>query len=159
MSLKRAFRAGFVRRWHTNPDLAHIEDRIDGHSGRVARIILMLHPEPTVKLLRACLIHDDGESVVGDMKAPFKDSHPEMALVLGEVEAQEIRKIWGGFYMTTHEAMWLKFADRLDAFMWAKHHAPQQMDGDDWTECLEWLKFEATRLNVRYKFDSQMNPK
>lgn len=31
------FRAGLVRRWHCNPDLAHTVDRIDGHGARVAR--------------------------------------------------------------------------------------------------------------------------
>ena len=30
-----------VRRWHTNTELAGTDDRIDGHSGRVARIILL----------------------------------------------------------------------------------------------------------------------
>ena len=38
-NINSIFRAGFVRRWHSNPDLCHTADRIDGHSARVARIM------------------------------------------------------------------------------------------------------------------------
>ena len=42
MTLNTQFRASFVRRWHTNPDLAQTVDTLAGHGGRVARIILKL---------------------------------------------------------------------------------------------------------------------
>ena len=146
-----AFRAGFVRRWHCNPDLAHTNDRIDGHSGRVARIILMLHPDPSVALLRSALIHDDGESVTGDVKAPTKDANPDMLSWLDEMEATARQEIWGDDSdLTELECRWLKFADRLDAYMWAKHHAPHALDGDGWPEAREWLDFEALDLGHPY---------
>jgi len=65
MTLNAQFRASFVRRWHTNPDLAHTVDTLAGHGGRVARIILKLWPDASPALLKWALVHDDGESVVG----------------------------------------------------------------------------------------------
>lgn len=145
--LLTAFRAGFVRRWHCNPELSHTGDRIDGHSGRVARIILMLHPDPSVRLLKAALIHDDGESVIGDVKAPSKDANPEMALWLSEAETVARESIWGGDdALTDSENEWLKFADRMDAYMWANFHAPHVMGSDGWPEARERLLSQSTAL-------------
>ena len=72
MTLNTQFRASFVRRWHTNPDLAQTVDTLAGHGGRVARIILKLWPDASAALLQWALVHDDGESVVGDVPAPAK---------------------------------------------------------------------------------------
>lgn len=149
MSLHEVFLAGFVRRWHTSPDLAHTGDRIDGHSGRVARIILLLHPDPSVDLLRAALIHDDGESVVGDMKAPTKDKFPVIADALEEMECIARSDLWGLDtidLVSGANSRWLKFADRLDAYMWAAHHAPHVMGSDGWPEAWQWLKESASDL-------------
>lgn len=127
----RIWRAGATRRWHTNPDLCDTIDRIDGHGARVARLILVLHPEPTMDLICAALIHDDGESEVGDMKAPLKDAAPVIADALAEMESIFRVTIWGEWARDIDDP-WIKFADRLDAYMWARHHRPDIMDSDGW---------------------------
>ena len=140
MSLTKAFRAGFVRRWHMNPDLCHTVDRIDGHSARVARIILMIHPDPSMSLISAALIHDDGESGAGDVCGLVKRDLPALSKILDDLEQIVTMDIWG--YAFSHEGKdleWLKFADRLDAYMWAKHHAPHVMDSDGWPEARQRL--------------------
>lgn len=132
------FRAGFVRRWHTHPDLAHTCDRIDGHSARVARIILALHPDPSRDLIKAALIHDDGESVVGDM--PYGGKAGRLGAEYCHAEGRAVRSLWGAAPMLSgDDAIWLQFADRLDAYMWAAHHAPHVMNGDGWPEARAWL--------------------
>ncbi|WP_138423702.1 YfbR-like 5'-deoxynucleotidase [Maritimibacter alexandrii] len=137
-NLVAIFRAGFVRRWHMNPDLAHTCDRIDGHSARVARILIALHPNPSFALIREALTHDDGESVVGDIKAPTKDADPAFATRLAEIEARATRELWDDLIspddLSVTDRTWLKFADRLDAYMWAAHHAPYVLYGDGWPE-------------------------
>ena len=151
-NLNSIFRAGFVRRWHSNPDLCHTVDRIDGHSARVARIILALHPSPSVALIRAALTHDDGESVTGDMSAVCKHGNPQLAEMLAEAEYAARRALWGPpQYMPQCDRNWLKFADRLDAYMWAAHHAPHIMDRDDWPELLAWINETADVLGVDMK--------
>ena len=154
MSLHQAFRAGFVRRWHTNPELAHTNDRIDGHSGRVARIILMLHPSPSVELLRAALIHDDGESVVGDIPGPYKFCLKNSdCWIISNDEDRALESIWDRgadlrWIDDPSDQNWLSFADRLDAYMWAQHHAPSVLIGDGWPDARAWLEGQAIALGV-----------
>jgi len=152
------FRAGFVRRWHTNPDLAHTNDRVDGHSARVARIILALHPNPSIGLIRAALIHDDGESVVGDIPSPTKDAvsfvcGPEFSEMEKDVRCRLWGMRWSDDEVRAQDAAWLKFADRLDAYMWAAHHAPHVLGGDGWPIALVWLFAEGKRLGVDHCLD------
>ena len=147
IALTEIFRAGRVQRWHTNPWLSRSGDSLDGHHGRVARIILAVHPSPSVALLRAALTHDDGESVVGDLPGPFKAMWRDTAF--GLMEAQASAKLWGGeFQITPAEQSWLLFADRLDAFMWALHHVPQVIEQDEWREAEKWLDQRAGELGV-----------
>ncbi len=133
-------------RWHTNPWLSRTHDRVDGHSARVARIIFALHPKPSMVLIKAALIHDDGEFAVGDVKAPAKDADPVFAGLLADREAVAREGIWGSDApLTDDEARWLKFADCLDAWTWARHHrAPMNRDG--WPQAMRWLFTEAQVL-------------
>ena len=152
INLNSIFRAGFVRRWHSNADLCHTVDRIDGHSARVARIILALHPSPSVALIRAALTHDDGESVTGDMSAVMKRNNPVIAAHLAGAEYIARTDLWGlDPPICRVDERWLKFADRLDAYMWAAHHAPHIMDRDGWPELLTWINETAELLGVDMK--------
>jgi len=146
--LRRIFRAGFVRRWHTNPDLAHTCDRIDGHSARVARIIIALHPDPSLALVKAALIHDDGESVTGDV--PMTAKRGRLKTELDATEGAAARDLWGDALpmLSGDDHAWLRFADRLDAYMWAEHHAHHVLDRDGWPEARVWLENAADRLGV-----------
>ena len=136
-----------------NPELAHTGDRIDAHSGRVARIILVLHPAPSLALLRGALIHDDGESAVGDVKAPTKDADAAFAAMLQAAEERELDRLWPGREaLNSEEADWLHFADRLDAFMWAAHHAPHVLGRDGWHEAGARLAKVAERLGCNDAF-------
>lgn len=143
-NIQSQFRASFVRRWHTNPDLAQTVDTLAGHGGRVARIILKLWPDASEALLQWALVHDDGESVVGDVPSTTKG-----ATVIQEQERAALDRIWPGLpELTPDEYERLKFADRLDAYMWAKHHAPHTLESDGWPECRRWLFAQAEVLGV-----------
>lgn len=142
--IQSQFRASFVRRWHTNTDLAQTVDTLAGHGGRVARIILKLWPDASTALLHWALVHDDGESVVGDVPTPAKG-----ATVIHEQERAALDRIWPGLpELTPDEYERLCFADRLDAYMWARHHAPHVLIGDGWPECRRWLFAQAEALDV-----------
>lgn len=147
----KLYRAGRVRRWHTNADLSHIDDYIDGHSGRVARLCAFLWRDCSADLLRAALSHDDGEWAVGDMPATAKRQYPDIAgrILTREIEAREY--IWGDYPdLTNTEYDRLHFADRLDAYMTAARHAPHVMSDGDWPEARRWLIGTSHALGVAH---------
>lgn len=152
------FKSGFVRRWHSNWELADTTDRIAEHGARVARILMAWHPEPSFDLIRAALIHDDGESVTGDMSAPAKRLNPVIAAELEAIEGRAVLNLWGrGAYsrLSESELEWLKFADRLDAYMWAwKHGADLSRNG--WADDRRRLVARAAGLGpaVSKKLDA-----
>jgi len=145
--LTRIFRHGRVARWHTNPDLAHTRDTIDGHMSRTARIILALHPMPSPKLIFAALTHDDGEHVTGDLP-PAAKRRLGFKVALDIMERNVRDEIWGPIPITKEDERWLVFADRLDAWMWVQHHAPRVLHEPEWVEAQQWLKSEAIGIEA-----------
>jgi len=119
-------------RWHTNPRLAGTGDRLDGHHARVAQIILEHHPEPSAALLRAALTHDAGEMDVGDLPGDMKRQMPDVAERHALVEAVARDTIAGVFPdLSESDQTWLRWADRLDAYLWASWH-DEDMATTEW---------------------------
>ena len=141
------FAAARVTRWHTHPRLSLTHDPLDGHQGRVARIIMALHPAPSAQLLMAALTHDDGEHVTGDMPGEFKadlkccGSYGDIA----EFEDDARDALWGNVHthVSGENAEWLRLADRIDAFMWCGFHAAEELDKPEWQRARQWI-FDAS---------------
>jgi hypothetical protein len=53
------------------------------------------------------------------------------------------------FGVSVIDAERLKYLDRIDAYLWAKHHAPHVLMRDGWPEALAWLQLEADTLNIK----------
>ena len=142
------FRAGRVRRWHTNPWLCHTVDTVADHGARCKHIIKGRYPAASQELLHMATIHDFGEYVTGDVGGPTKDAHPELRAMLERIEKEAREAIFGPDpELSAIEQRWLKFADRLDPYIWARHHrAP--MDRDGWPAAMCWLYGESCALGV-----------
>jgi len=124
--------SGRVLRWHTNPRMAGTGDRLDGHHARVAQIILQFHHDPSVALLRAALTHDAGEFIVGDLPGDMKRQMPDVAERHALVEAVARDTIAGVFPdLSESDQTWLRWADRLDAYLWASWH-DEDMATTEW---------------------------
>ena len=133
--LSEIFNAGRVRRWHSNPDMSWTDDYNDAHQGRVARILLALHPEPSALLLAAALTHDDGELEAGDMNRNVKNANHELREMVRDLENQGRIKIWGAIpetFLSDKDKKWLHLADRIDGQMWMLHKNPNLMKRNDW---------------------------
>ena len=140
--------SGRVMRWHTNPRMSSTQDRLDGHHARVAQIILERHPDPSVALLRAALTHDAGEAIVGDLPAGMKRQMPEVAERHALVEAVSRDTISGAFPdLSESEETWLRYADRLDAYLWAQFHG-EDMTTLDWRLAREEIARLASMLGT-----------
>ncbi len=145
------FDAGQVRRWHTNSALARTQDTTAEHSARVARLVLGMWPFASRELLIASLQHDDGESRAwGDISGPAKARMSAAARCeLEQAEEAAIVDLWGHkTRLCDRDAAMLRLADRLDAFMWAKRHAPHILDRDGWLEARAWLEAAGIELGV-----------
>ncbi len=133
-----------VLRWHTNREVNWTRDDVGRHSERVADLIRRYNPAPSQALIDAALAHDDGEWWVGDMPWPAKQRMPAFVREWFDEEETHGRKIVHGHdplaRITRGETRWLKFADRLDAYVWARCHGAD-MTTREWTE--------ARRLIVR----------
>lgn len=145
IDLDLIFASGRVRRWHTNVDLSHTDDFNDAHQGRVARIILALHPFPSYALVIAALTHDDGERGPGDLSSDTKRKNPELRAIVKAEERKTHSETWQGSVvkrtkiLTEKETEWLKFADKLDAFMWARHKCVKVLNQSDWIDNANYL--------------------
>lgn len=139
---------GYCTRWHANSKMAHIRETLAEHHARVAQILLALHPDPTLALIDAALHHDAGEAGLGDVAWPAKRDNPELAAILDAVEAGNRRRL-GVPEVSEADRDWLKFADRLAAFLHVQHVNPQELEyGRGWRGELDWLHNEAARLRV-----------
>lgn len=156
MNKAKAWLAGFVRRWHTHPILSVTVDPIDGHSARVAILILQLRPDASAALLRAALLHDLGEFAVGDMAAPVKMRHPELYAAAEALEREAIEDL--GFRipdLDPAEAALLKLCDGIDAYLWALHHRPGMVcTHPGWIAHFDRLAGRAEDLGLRAEFEA-----
>ena len=134
-SLTAIFAAARVTRWHTHPRLSLTHDPLDGHQGRVARIIMALHPAPSAQLLMA-----------GDMPGETKRKLSlDTSCDLQDMEDYARDALWGNVHthVSGENADWLRLADRIDAFMWCGFHAAEELDKPEWQRARQWI-FDAS---------------
>ena len=148
-AILRAWRAGFVRRWHTNFELCDTLDYVAGHQGRVAVLVLGLFPDASRALIVNALTHDQGEVAVGDVSYMVKSESPSMRPILDGLERSEIAsQCLPHLDMTPFEAQALKMCDLLDAWLWMARHKPHLASRKDWMEQLTHTMKAARALGV-----------
>lgn len=146
-----AWMATFVTRWHAGtsaPWLAHTVDRIGGHGGRMAVLALYFWPDASRDLLAACVTHDLGEYVAGDLPWSVKGANPEFVTASDAIQGHALEAMGFDMDISRTDLRRLKFLDRLDAYLWAQHHAPQIMSREDWVMAGQWLVDEAEAMEV-----------
>ena len=139
--------SGFVRRWHSNPDLAHTQQTNAQHQWGCAVLALHLWPDNHA-LMIAALTHDVGEVGIGDVSGPAKRANPALKAALDSAEAENFDSLGLEVPPKTLE---LKLIDMLEAYLWAERHAPHVMDRDGWPEMVEDIVDLAFRLCVYEK--------
>lgn len=108
--------AGAVRRCHIIPH--HGQYNIAQHSYGALSLLLLLHPGPSLALIKAVQWHDVGERWLGDMPAPAKYSNPELGRVYEEAEQAILETLELAQVLTEEETQWLKAVDTLDLWLW-----------------------------------------
>ena len=129
MTIARLYISGNVRRYHANPDMAHLGQTNADHLGRCVQLLLALHPGPSVALIDAVAHHDVGELGVGDLPGPFKLMHPGIAADHAVMEDQFLCETLGRDVMRplhVADRWWLGFVDKLEAYAFMLSHAPSE---------------------------------
>jgi len=120
--LARALReGGAVERCHTIPH--HGSYTVGQHSYDALSLLLVLHPDPTLALVKAVLWHDVPERWTGDVPANAKwDNHRlahALAVSEGKVfDALGLGPLFEG--LSEEECSWLHAVDRLELWLWCQ---------------------------------------
>lgn len=107
--------SGYVARCHTMPFVGPYN--LAMHCYGVASIIAVLHPSPSVNLLKAALFHDVPERWTGDIPNPAKDY---IDSDISTLECDILVFLGLDIALVRDEFEWLKGADVFDLWCWAK---------------------------------------
>ena len=110
--------ASRVERCHTTPHYGSYT--VGQHSYDMANLLLILHPDPSVKLLKAALWHDLHERWTGDVPTTTKQADPEIRRRLQVLEMRCNVHLGIAAVLTPDEHRWLKAVDRIDLWLWAE---------------------------------------
>jgi len=121
---------GYTKRWHTLPQIN--STNVAEHSGQAVSLLLLLHPNPSMNLVKSMLWHDSSERVAGDVPAPVRRAHPDFAKMYEFVEygvmADNHPSAMRAMHVLTEdEQRWLKAIDVLELVM---HCTDQMMLGN-----------------------------
>ncbi len=132
-----------VKRWHANAAMSDTNDPVGYHSGRMAILALKLWPCDWATVA-ACLAHDLGEYASGDI--PY-DGDKTTANAVADKWSADNELDWH-IDATTTVVKRVKFLDRLDAYLWARHHKPDILQEKAWQSQRDWLVSESKQLGV-----------
>lgn len=139
---------GQVRRYHANPVMARALQTTADHSWGVAALILALHPNPSLNLIKAAIFHDSGERFAGDLPAPFKRRYPALAEEHSFIEYKLASEAgvpdWS---LTDEEHQWLKLMDRVESFIYMRLH------GETWSAD---AKHSLLEMSAELKINNQI---
>lgn len=107
--------SGNTRRWHTHKRL---QQTVAEHCWGTAMLILMEHPNPSLNLVKAALMHDLHETEFGDIPPQTK----EFVAGLKQAEREHQRAFFKRMKinypeLTEEEQWWLDYADKTEALL------------------------------------------
>lgn len=112
-----ARRGGEVKRCHTIPIAGEYLNST--HQWNVVTLLLLLHPAPSLALIRACQFHDVAEHRYGDMPAQAKWEAPEVYGALQRLETRHLFHLGLAENLTKQDQDWLHALDKLELWLWA----------------------------------------
>lgn len=113
--------AGHVERCHTVPHRAGYS--VGRHSYDALSLLLLLHPEPSVRLIKAVLWHDAAERWVGDLPTTVKWSYPALCTAYENAERSELQRHLPPAAealnsLFEQDLIWLDAVDKIELWLW-----------------------------------------
>jgi hypothetical protein len=112
--------AGQVVRYHAIP---HSKQQNDAeHSWNALNLILLLHPNPSVELIKAVQWHDVAERWTGDMPSTAKDE-PGVRDWMHKLEGEVYRRLFPSSALLPEELRWLHGVDHVEAYLFCRENS------------------------------------
>lgn len=107
---------GYVQRVHTMPHLSHYN--VAQHAWNATALLLLLHPDPSLDLIKHVMFHDVAERWIGDLPYPARKEHAALGAAESSALAavDQVLDICDSLSVT--ENYWLDALDMLEFFMW-----------------------------------------
>ena len=109
--------AGAVRRCHTIRYMIGSYD-VAQHSWNATSLLLQLHPDPSVKLIKAMMWHDAAERWMGDLPSPVKRTYPLIRASYEQAENDVLETLGVPIDLNEEDAQWLRAIDALEFYLW-----------------------------------------
>lgn len=132
MNLKTLWESGRVQRYHSHPQLARFAQTNADHQWGCVALLLSLHPDPSVELIRAVAEHDVDELFGGDIPFRFKSRNPDFTerheklcqQMAEDTGISPVELIWD------EDIVWRELVDRLESFLWMRMHGQSWSDDE-----------------------------
>lgn len=112
-------RSGRVRRFHNQPNIIG-QQTVAEHTFGVLNLLLQLHPDPSLNLIKAALVHDGAEGETGDIPAPVKWAYRSLGREIDAIEEEVMMRHGWIFPVSVEESTWLKACDMLEGLQFAR---------------------------------------
>lgn len=128
--------AGRVTRCHVLPTDGRYT--IGTHSYGAVSLLLLLHPSPSLALIRAVTFHDTAERWLGDLPSTAKSAFPELGWAYERAETEVMSTLGLEEPLTAEEYNWLRAVDALELWLWVREaQANCRSDLSEWRDTLE----------------------
>ncbi len=111
--------AGAVKRCHAIPHVG--EYNVATHCYNAVSMLMVLHPNPSVDMIKALLWHDGAERWVGDLPSPAKKWSEALRAGYDEAQLNAIQhwEMYEGFEgLCDDDYLWLNAIDALELWVW-----------------------------------------
>ncbi len=111
--------AGAVRRCHAIPHVG--EYTVATHCYNAVSMLMVLHPNPSVDLIKVLLWHDGAERWIGDLPSPAKNWSEVLRVGYDEAQLNALQhwEMYEGFEgLTDEDYLWLNAIDALELWVW-----------------------------------------
>jgi hypothetical protein len=109
--------AADVKRYHTQRTIR--EQTVGQHSFNMLTLLMQVAPDARKEVMTAIIHHDLPELMTGDIPAPIKRLHTELAVLLEEIEDGLAPLAYDCTNMTPQEMRLIKWCDTTELVMWS----------------------------------------
>lgn len=114
--LRVAYAGGMTKRWHAEDMIG--EQLVNQHTWGLVSIILLLHPNPSLGLIKVAQFHDGPEPFSGDIPWFARKAVPGLQQGEDEISDRWFSAMGIVAELSASDSWWLKMADAGEAWLW-----------------------------------------